>query len=226
MSDTTPEPIYLPGVTLHKVEWDTYCEFRDNPSHDHMRMTYLDGDLTILQPGFRNDIGLRQLFMLMTAVVRAWRIEVLMIGGTTLRRPGRTPLEGAGKEPDDGFYLGADAGRIRGKKTLDLTIDPPPSLVIDVHDRADSEFALPTYARLGVPEVWLYNVSERNLWFGRLGGDEYQKVNRSPGLSRLTPDLVLEALDERSKGMMGNLEWLDWLDAWARAMPGPPAAAS
>ena len=23
---------------------------------------------------------------------------------------------------------------------------------------------------------------------------------------------------------MGNLDWLDWLDAWARALPEPPAA--
>ena len=52
-------------------------------------MTYLDGNLTIVLPGFRNDIGLRLLFMLITAVLRAWRINFLMIGGTTLRRPGR-----------------------------------------------------------------------------------------------------------------------------------------
>jgi Uma2 family endonuclease len=186
-----------------------------------MRMTYLDGNLTILLPGYRNDIGLRQLYMLLTTVFVAWRINFMMIGGTTLRRPGLTPMQGAGKEPDDGFYLGKVEAKMRNKQELDLTIDPPPSLVIDVHDRADSEFALPTYARLGVPEVWLYNVSERTLWFGRLARKRYQKIERSLGVPRLTPTLVLDALDEHSKSM-GSLKWHKWLDAWAKTLPEPP----
>lgn len=111
--------------------------------------------------------------------------------------------------------------RIAKIDDIDLTIHPPPGLVIEVDNTGDAKSALPTYARIGVPEVWIYKVREKSLWFGRLAGKAYEKIERSIHLPRLTPMLVLEALDARA-GKMGNLEWLDWLDTWAQALPATP----
>ena len=52
MATTTSTPPDFDGLTLHQVEWETYCKLRDDPSNDHLRMTYLDGSLTILSPQY------------------------------------------------------------------------------------------------------------------------------------------------------------------------------
>ena len=217
--------LFDPGcITLRKVDWESYEKLRDDPSNDHLRMTYLDGTLTIMSPQLVHDLDSRHLFLVVIAVVRAWRIPFLAVGTTTLRRKGRVHLKGAAKEPDEGFYLGEDAARIRGKQTLDLTVDPPPNLAIEVDNKADTEAALPTYARIRVPEVWRYNARDRTLWFGRLAVEGYEETGRSLGLPRLTPSLVTEALETALAGDMDELDWLDWLDAWARTLPEPPEA--
>jgi Uma2 family endonuclease len=209
------------GLTLRNVEWETCEKLRDDPANDHLRMTYLDGTLTIMSPQLRHDKGSRRLLYVITAVAGAWDVEFMAVGTTTLRREGRVPLEGASKEPDEGFYLGDDEARVRNNEEINLAVDPPPTLAIEVDNRADSEVALPAYARIGVPEVWLYKAQEHALWFGRLVGDHYVEVDRSVVLARLTPALVLQALDARAGGM-GDRLWVRWLDAWARALPEPP----
>jgi Uma2 family endonuclease len=215
---TTARSTTPAGETLRNVEWATYCKLRDDPANDHLRMTYLDGDLTIVSPHLVHDGESRLILMVVMAVARAYRIRFMAVGTTTLRKEGRGPLQGAGEEPDEGFFLGGDVARVRGKTVLDLAIDPPPTLALEVDNTASSEAALPTYARIGVPEVWRFDVTEGTLWFGRLVGDHYEEVHRSLGLPRLTPTLVLQALEARMREP-DDTDWLDWLDRWARALP-------
>jgi Uma2 family endonuclease len=206
------------GETLHNVEWATYCKLRDDPANDHLRMTYLDGDLTIVSPQPAHEISSWGIMTVVLIAAKVWRIRFLSVGTTTLRKEGRTQLRGSGKEPDVGFYLGHSATRMRTKTELDLSIDPPPDLALEVDNTTSSEAALPTYARIGVPEVWRFNAVDRTLWFGRLVEDHYEEVDRSVSLPRLTPTLVLEALEARLQEP-DDTDWLDWLDRWARALP-------
>ena len=89
---------------------------------------------------------------------------------------------GNGKEPDQSFYF-ANGPAIRGKATIDLEVDPPPDLWIEVDNRSSSKGRLPLYAALGVPEVWQYRVRRRTLRFFRLNeaGDGYVPIDRSLG---------------------------------------------
>jgi Uma2 family endonuclease len=215
---TTTRSTDIPGETLHNVDWDTYCKLRDDPANDHLRMNYLDGDLTIMSPHIAHDFNSRLILMVVMAVARAWRVRFMAVGTTTLRKKGRAPLRGAGKEPDEGFFLGDDVARMRGKTVLDLSIDPPPTLAIEVDNTVNSEAALPTYARIGVPEVWRFDVIEQTLWFGKLDGDHYVEIARSLSFPRLTRALVVQALEARMREL-DDIDWLDWLDRWARALP-------
>ncbi len=115
----------------------------------------------------------------------------MAVGTTTLRKEGRGPLQGAGKEPDEGFFLGDDVARIRGKTILDLSIDPPPTLALEVDNTANSEAALPTYARIGVPEVWRFDADRAFPLVRAPRRGHYDEIGRSLGLPRLTPTLVL-----------------------------------
>jgi len=162
------------------------------------------------------------LAIVVSCVTEALDIPLKGIATTTLRRKGPGPRKGTGKEPDHGFYIGANEARMRNKEDLDLEVDPPPDLAIEVDNKGDSKKALKLYARLGVPEVWRYKVKTKTLWFGRLAGEGYEKAERSVSLPRLTPALVLHALDQVRR--MGETAWKPWLREWARNLPGPPAA--
>ena len=207
-------------VTLHDVDWGTYCQLREEESNNHVRMIYLDGTLTIMSPLYRHDGNSRRIYEVVTKVAQAWEINYMPIGTTTLRRGGRTPRKGTGKEPDEGFYLGDDEARVRHNDDINMAVDPPPTLAIEVENLAKSAKVLLAYARIGVPEVWMHKARKRSLWFGQLEGERYVEVARSVALPRLTPELVLQALDPR-KGQ-GDRQWAGWLDAWARALPETP----
>jgi Uma2 family endonuclease len=215
---TQNRPNLYAGETLGNMNWETYCHLRDDPANDHLRMIYLDGKLTIMSPHLVHDFNSRLFVMVVVAVARAYRISFMAIGTTTLKKEGRGLLQGSGKEPDEGFFLGENVAKVRGKKALDLTIDPPPDLAIEIDNTVNSEMALETYARIGVPEVWRFDVNEQTLWFGLLEGDRYREAERSLGLPRLTPGLVKQALEARDETANDN-DWLDWLDAWARNLP-------
>jgi Uma2 family endonuclease len=58
-----------------------------------------------------------------------------------------------GIEPDDCFYL-KNCQAIIGKKRLDLTIDPPPDLAIEVDLTSPTQIS--AYEALGVAEIWRY----------------------------------------------------------------------
>jgi Uma2 family endonuclease len=214
-------------VTLKNVDWADYCKLRDEPTSKRIRMSYLDGVLTLLSPEYVHDDGAERLGLLIRGVTSGLGLTIMGIRTTTLRK-GIGRYQGSGKEPDNAFYLGENERRMRKrpeKDKLDLAIDPPPDIAIEVDNTNDSEAALPIYARLGVPEVWRYDVDDRTLWIGRLDGESYIEVDRSVALPRLTPSLVLHALDVFDQGEMDENAWFDWIKAWARDLPEAPANA-
>ncbi len=63
----------------------------------------------------------------------------------------------AGIEPDDCFYI-KNCQAMIGKKRLDLEIDPPPDLAIEVDLTSPTQIS--AYEALGVPEIWRYKNSK------------------------------------------------------------------
>jgi Uma2 family endonuclease len=212
-----------PATVLRGISWKTYLTLRDNERNYHTRMTYIDGTLILMSPQHFHDSSSRKLAMVVDMVTEALRIPSHGTATTTLRRKGERPRKGSGKEPDYGFYFRDKEPMIRNKEDIDLDVDPPPDLAIEIDNKADSSKALMLYARLGVPELWRYKPKTKTLWFGRLAGDRYEPIERSLNLPRLTPALVLRALDEA--GRLGEIDWRPWLRAWAVELPEPPANA-
>jgi Uma2 family endonuclease len=209
------------ATVLHGITWKTYLTLRDNEHNFHTRMTYLDGTLILMSPQQIHDNSGWLLAQLVVMVAWVHRVPHHGTATTTLRRKGDRPRKGSGKEPDHGFYFRDKEPMVRNKEDLDLDVDPPPDLAIEIDNKADSSKALKLYARLGVPELWRYKPRKKNLWFGRLVGDHYEPIERSLNLPWLTPALVVQALQEAER--LGELEWKDWLLAWARELPEPPA---
>ena len=67
----------------------------------------------------------------------------------------------AGLEPDVCFYID-NYQAILGKRKLDLNIDPPPDLAIEID--VTSFTRIEDYLPLAIPEVWIYKQGELNLY--------------------------------------------------------------
>ena len=61
-----------------------------------------------------------------------------------------------GSEPIESFYV-QNADAIIGKLRIDLNVDPPPDIVVEVDITNESLSKFPTYAAFGVPEIWRYD---------------------------------------------------------------------
>jgi Uma2 family endonuclease len=92
-------------------------------------------------------------------------IDSECFGSTTFKRQTMT----AGIEPDQCFYIEHHAAMI-GKRRVNLAIDPPPDLAIEVD--VTSKTGLDAYEALGVPELWRFE--EDVLRISRLQNGAYQ----------------------------------------------------
>jgi Uma2 family endonuclease len=198
---------------LSGITYGVYTTIRDDPGNRGYRMTYHDGVLEIMSPEFRHEKGAWRLGLLVYEYAVAIGLPCQPAGATTFRKGMPRRRKGHGKEPDASFYLGDAEALVRGKEVLDLNLDPPPSLWIEVDNRASSAGRLPLYARLGIPEVWQYRPRTRRLWFRRLTDQGYEELTESRALPGLTPGRVLELLAEVDA--RGQTAWTGWFrDVW------------
>jgi Uma2 family endonuclease len=91
-------------------------------------------------------------------------------GSTPFKRGDRQ----VGVEPDDCFYV-QHAAQMLGLRRVDLTVDPPPDLAIEVNIMSPTRLA--AYQRLGVPELWRYQNGQVEIW--RLQAGQYVKSESS-----------------------------------------------
>ena len=175
-------------LTLDHVDWNEYedllRQFDERPA---IRLTYDQGRLEImtLSPEHERAAGLFPALILVLA--EECGLNYLSYKSTTLRKRGKS----RGAEADDCFYF-RDFKRISGKKTLDLSVDPPPDLAFEIDISSGSIPKFPIYAAVGVPEIWRYD--SKQMEFYRLVRDEYTKIASSNLFPFLTPDTILKFL--------------------------------
>ncbi len=199
-----PRPLRLAGV-----DYAMYEKLRDAPGNRGFRMTFIDGVLWLMSPEFIHESGARWIDQIVWTYSEVTGLDGTPAGATTFRKPPGEVRSGVGKEGDNTYYLGKLAAEVRQKATLNLEIDPPPSLWIEVDNRGNSRGKLPLYAELGVPEVWQYRVRRRKLSFWRLGDGVYTEIPASLAVPGLTPAMVLELLDEAR--VKTRPEWIKWM---------------
>lgn len=142
-------------MVLHGVCWQTYQMLRRDLADSHVRLTYNAGDLEIMSPSRWHEVAGRVLGTLIRTLCLELDIEIGTGGSTTFQREG---VE-RGLEPDECFWIAHEAV-VRGKREIDLSVDPPPDLAIEI-DISPSAVDRPRiYAALGVPEVWRFTGDE------------------------------------------------------------------
>jgi Uma2 family endonuclease len=196
-------------IVLHNISWGTYERLLEElAACGAPRLTYDRGELEIISPTAEHEKLNRTIDRLVSFVAFEMGVEVSSLGSTTFRLE---DLE-QGFEPDSCFYV-QNEPLIRGKDRLDLTVDPPPDLVIEIDITSSSINKRMIFARFGVPEVWRYD--GRQLEIFKLIGGAYVKTEASSVLSFFTAEVVTRFLAESR--LLSSLEWMKQVRDWARA---------
>lgn len=187
-------------ILLENVGWETYESLLSGRGENRVpRFTYDQGMLEVVSPSSEHESVSYYIGLLVAVFAEETGVDVYGVGSTTFKRADVQ----RGFEPDACFYV-QDEELIRGKSRIDLGVDPPPNLVIEVDITNPSLDKLPIYAQMGVYEVWRYDGED--LSFLALDNDGYSKVEES----RVLPITVRSAskLVEKSKSLA--------LTAWLR----------
>ncbi len=141
------------GVILHGVSWAAYEQLLADLQDSHAAyFAYDRGVLEIMAPSAEHEEYKDMIALLINVLAEEMAIDLRSFGSTTFRRK---DLQ-RGFEPDACFYIPNEM-RVRGEKKLDLAVDPPPDLVVEIDIISLSLDKLPIYAQIGVPEVWRYD---------------------------------------------------------------------
>ena len=134
------------------------------------RINYYQGMLEIVTLWPEDEDDKVMIGNLMKALLEELDIEFRSLASTTFK----SEAMAAGLEANDCFYIQNEA-LIRGKKWIDLTVDPPPDLAIEIDITSRTRFN--NYEALGVPELWRYN--GQSLEINVLESGKYKKSNIS-----------------------------------------------
>jgi Uma2 family endonuclease len=162
-------------VTIPSISWQQYEQFftlvGDCRSY---RLTYDRGTLEIVMPSEVHEILIRLMDWIISTLCEELELNLKTIGSTALKS---RSLQ-TSPEPDNGYYI-QNEPRVRNK-AIDLSIDPPPDLIVEINIANTDSNKLAIYERLKVPEFWIYSGRTRELSFYVLRVDRYHAVNRSP----------------------------------------------
>jgi len=192
---TVSEPQSESRAVLYGIAWDIYVKLRENPDNDHLRMTYDRGTLEIMAPSPAHG----RYGHIIARIIDAWSEEldlpIVFLGDMTCQRE---DIE-KGFEPDQCFYV-QNEPRMWQKLEVDLAVDPPPDLAIEIDmSRRSAKKITSVYAAFGVPEVWrfdgehlrvyefiegTYELREASLCFPQLRLEKVEAIARRVGQVR------------------------------------------
>ncbi|MDJ0733480.1 MAG: Uma2 family endonuclease [Nostocaceae cyanobacterium] len=179
-------------VLLKDVTWqelETILE--DLGEHRAARIAYHRGMLEIMAPLPEHEFDKEIIGDLIKALLEELDIQFLSLGSTTFKNQ----VMQAGIEPDQCFYI-ENESRVRGKNRLDLTVDPPPDLTLEIDVTSRTHPSI--YEALKVPELWQFEKGKLQINVLRDGG--YVESDSSlnfPGLPLL--EVIPQCLERSRK---------------------------
>ncbi|PZD74771.1 hypothetical protein C1752_00589 [Acaryochloris thomasi RCC1774] len=160
-------------LTFRNLDWHEFKQIQTLlTERTRARFTYDNGVLEITMPleGHERSARLIELFIRVLVVEMGMKIKTM--GSTTLDR--EDLLKSA--EPDNEYYIQNYA--LVADHEVNLEVDPPPDLVVEV-DITHTDLNKDTlYASLGVPEFWRFNGREWKVL--QLTDGKYVECDRSP----------------------------------------------
>ncbi len=179
-------------VVLDPIAWPTYLALLSDADRRRGLMTYNRGVLELMSPSKIHE----QLKVLLGRLIEAFteykNIDICSVGSTTFKREDLR----CGIEADECYYL-ASAAAVRDKDEIDLSVDPPPDLAVEIDISRTSTGKLEIYAALEVAEVWRYDGDAIRIYV--LGEDgRYEEAPESRVISSLPVAHLTRFLHQRA----------------------------
>ena len=200
--------IVKPGqqLLLQNISWEDFEEILEDLGENRSsRISYSNGVLEIMVPLPEHEKYKEIIGDIVKILLDELEIDFESLGSTTFKNKQMTQAV----EPDACFYL-KNYQSVIGKDRLDLTIDPPPNLAIEID--ITNRTQLDNYLLLKVPELWRY--TRKGFQVNLLEGNRYIESQTSPNF----PDIpIIELIDRyvkqaqiegRSKAIRDFKKWL------------------
>jgi Uma2 family endonuclease len=183
-----------------------------------LRFTYDRGALELMTLSLEHESLVRFFSLLILALTLELGLPLKGGGSTTFRRRRRR----RGLESDECFWI-ANESRVRDKKRINLAVDPPPDLAVEVDISYSTLDRLSIYAALRVPEVWRYD--GQALTFHVLAPDgRYLVAAQSRAMPQVASADLASLLPLR--GSMDENALFRHLQTWARQRFGGGSQAT
>jgi Uma2 family endonuclease len=194
-------------LLLQNISWDELEVILEELGESRSsRLSYSNGVLEIMVPLPEHERDKEILGEIVKILLDKLAIDFEPLGSTTFKKPQMTQAV----EPDACFYI-QNYRSVIGKKRLDLSIDPPPDLAIEID--ITSRTKLDNYQMLGVPELWRY--TQQGLQISLLENDRYIESNTSLNFPNVP---IIELVDHcikqsqtegTSKAIKDFKQWVD-----------------
>ena len=190
-------------ITLNDLTWEQFEAFLEEKEANGIktRVAYSQETLTIMSPLPAHERPHRIISDIVKVLLDSQERDWEEFGSTTFRKKAKK----VGLEPDTCFYI-QNAQKMRSRMRIDLTVDPPPDLAIEVD--VTSKTTLDAYEALAVPELWIY--TEEKFTIQVFTDGLYVESSISPTfpnlpILELIPNLVNQVLTMGSSKMLREL---------------------
>ncbi len=201
--------IVPPGqqLIMADVSWLMYEQLLEELGEKRgSRINYSGGRLEIMVPLPEHEDDKAMIADFVKVLLEEFDREFRSLGSTTFKS--KTMKQGI--EADECFYIENEAV-IRGKKRLDLTIDPPPDLALKIDITSRTQFD--NYKALGVRELWRFDGTQ--LEINLLRENQYCLVKESPHFPGCPLTKVIPQYLEVSK-IQGRNKTIKEFRVWVR----------
>lgn len=160
----------VPGETrflIRDIDWGAYRQISEALNDRHYHLSFDGKDLELMTTSLPHDRYGRFVCFMVMVLTDEMNLPRASCGQFTMNRE---DLE-KGIEADETFYIVNEA-KMRGKKEVDLTKDPPPDLAVEIDLTTDSRRRLGIYAAIAIPEIWRFDGDSATI-YQRLGDGQY-----------------------------------------------------
>lgn len=195
-------------AVLQNISWQTFkTMLMEMGSERNTRLAYDNGTVEIMTPLMPHENSNRIIEGFIVALCEEFNFDFKRTGSLTLTRDN---LERGG-EPDSSYYI-QNESLVRNKENIDLTIDPPPDLVLEV-EYSRSRIDKPSlYTAIGVPEFWRFNGTVLRVY--TLNDNQYTEAQTSPTFAPVPVGEIPRFIQEAKK--KGEMTTTRDFRAWVR----------
>jgi Uma2 family endonuclease len=196
---TAPRPaeqLAEPGENrflIRNIDWATYRQISEALNERHFHMSFDGKDLELMTISSDHSQLSRILGDFVVVLTEETGSPRKSTGEMTMDRK---DLE-KGIEADESFYL-INEPKVRNKQKIDMAVDPPPDLGIEIDLTTDSRRRLGIYAKINVPEIWRYNGQQVTI-YQRQSDGQYATAERSQYFAFLSAADLTRFLAQRGQ---------------------------